>query len=293
VKPLAPLALGRFQANRNAQLRLNEAELKRLRHEGKFLQCTPGSLHATESSLLLTADIHPELHAAYLGENNGEHYFVYLEFFDPALEHFKNIRSLAPLLSDLEVGLAATALALVNWHTTHKHCPRCGAFTEITQGGWSRWCDTDATEHYPRTDPVIIVGVIDAQDRILLARQSVWKETDYSIVAGFVEAGETLESAVLREVLEETSIQIDEITYLGNQPWPFPASLMLGFSARALTTDIAVDGSEIAEAHWFSQAEIHDACERGEVRIPAKSSIARKIIEAWYESEMPDTWTRT
>lgn len=293
MKPLAPLALGRFLANRNAQLRLNESELKRLRREGKFLQCAPGSLHATESSLVFTSDIHPDFDTAYLGENNGEHFFAYLEFLDPTLQHFKNIRSLAPLLSDLEVGLAATALALVNWHTTHKHCPRCGAFTEITQGGWSRWCEADSTEHYPRTDPVIIVGVIDKHDRILLARQSVWKETDYSIVAGFVEAGETLESAVLREVFEETAIQIEDITYLGNQPWPFPASLMLGFSARALTTDITVDGTEIAEAHWFSKAEIRAACERGEVRIPAKSSIARKIIEAWYESEMPDTWTRT
>lgn len=293
MKPLAPLALGRFLANRNAELRLKGSELERLRSQGKFLQCAPGSLHSSESSLLFTADTHPDLDTAYLGENNGEHYFTYLEFFDPALDHFKNIRSLAPLLSDLEVGLAATALALVNWHTTHKHCPRCGAFTEITQGGWSRWCDADSTEHYPRTDPVIIVGVIDAADRILLARQSVWKDTDYSIVAGFVEAGETLESAVLREVFEETSIHIDEITYLGNQPWPFPASLMLGFSARALTTEIAVDGTEIAEAHWFSKADIRDACEQGRVRIPARSSIARKIIEAWYESEMPDTWTRT
>lgn len=293
MKPLAPLPLGRFQADRSAHIRLNEGELTRLRSEANFLQCAPGSLHATTTALVFTSDIYPELDIAYLGQCDSEHYFTYLQFFEPSVEHFQNIRNLAPLLSDLEVGLAATSLALVNWHTTHKHCPRCGAYTEITQGGWSRWCDADATEHYPRTDPVIIVGVIDAADRILLARQTVWKETDYSIVAGFVEAGETLESAVAREVFEETSVEVEDVLYLGNQPWPFPASLMLGFSARALTTEIAVDGIEIAEAHWFSKSELHDACEQGRLRLPAKSSIARKIIEAWYESELPDTWTRT
>jgi len=293
VKPLAPLPLGRFQANRNAALRLNATELEIVRASGKFLQCAPGSLHAVNDSLKFTSDVYPEMDVAYLGESDGEHFFTYLEFFDPDAKQFQNIRSLAPMLSDLEVGLAASALALVNWHTTHKHCPRCGAFTEITQGGWSRWCEADSTEHYPRTDPVIIVGVIDADDRILLARQAVWKETDYSIVAGFVEAGETLESAVAREVKEETSIEIQDISYLGNQPWPFPASLMLGFSARATSKDIVVDGTEIAEAHWFTKVELADACENGRVRIPAKSSIARKIIEAWYESEMPDSWTRT
>ena len=292
MKPLAPLALGRYKANRNAALRLQQNELSKLRGSGKFLRCSPGSLEATSNALLFTRDELPDSDVAYLGEHNGDHFFTYLEFFEPEVSTFQNLRSVASTLNELEVGLAACALALVNWHTTHTHCPRCGAFTEVTQGGWSRWCDVDKTEHYPRTDPVIIVGVIDATDRILLARQGVWKETYYSIVAGFVEAGETLESAVVREVKEETSIDVTDITYLGNQPWPFPASLMLGFSARAQTTDIVVDGTEIVEAHWFSKSELRAACESGTVRIPPKSSIARKIIEAWYEEEMPDAWTR-
>lgn len=293
MKPLSKLPLGRFEANRNAQLRADSAELIRLRSSGRFIACAPGSLLATNESLTYTPDVHPDIEVAYLGEHEGIHYFTYLEFFEPQNETHINLRSLAPTLSDLEVGLAATALALVNWHTTHKHCSRCGAFTEITQGGWSRWCDVESIEHYPRTDPVIIVGVIDADERILLARQASWKETDFSIVAGFVESGETLESAVIREVFEETAIEVTDVVYLGNQPWPFPASLMLGFSAKATSTEILVDGNEIAEARWFSRTEIKEACESGDIRVPARVSIARKIIEAWYGSEMPEAWSRT
>jgi NAD+ diphosphatase len=293
VKPLPRLPLGRFEANRNAQLRTDKDELIRLRVIGKFIWCAPGALLANNNSLTYTTDVHPDSDVAYLGEHDGIHYFTYLEFFEPQNEKYVNLRSLAPALSDLEVGLAASALALVNWHTTHNHCSRCGAYTEITQGGWSRWCEAEKVEHYPRTDPVIIVGVIDADDRILLARQATWKETDFSIVAGFVESGETLESAVTREVFEETAIQVTDVAYLGNQPWPFPASLMLGFSAKATSTAITVDGAEIAEARWLSKSEIREACESGSLRIPAKVSIARKIIEAWYGSEMPDDWSRT
>lgn len=293
MKPLPRLPLGRFEANRNAQLRTDKDELIRLRGIGKFISCAPGALLADNNSLTYTTDVHPDSDVAYLGEHNEIHYFTYLEFFEPENEPYVNLRSLAPALSDLEVGLAASALALVNWHTTHKHCSRCGAFTEITQGGWSRWCEAESVEHYPRTDPVIIVGVVDADDRILLARQATWKETDFSIVAGFVESGETLESAVTREVFEETAIEVTDVVYLGNQPWPFPASLMLGFSAKATSTEIKVDGAEITEARWFSKSEMRESCESGKLRIPTKVSIARKIIEAWYGSEMPDAWSRT
>jgi NAD+ diphosphatase len=166
----------------------------------------------------------------------------------------------------------------------------------IAAGGWVRQCPADSSEHYPRTDPAVIMLVRDEFDRALLGHQSIWPDAMFSTLAGFVEPGETAEAAVRREVLEESGIVIgsdpDDVVYLGSQPWPFPSSLMLGYHARAASSDVTVDGVELSEARWFSRDELRVACTEGSVRIPPPISIARRLIERWYGEPMPSSWTR-
>ena len=161
---------------------------------------------------------------------------------------WRTLRQVAVLLGDRDAGLFTSALALANWHAKHTHCPRCGAPTEPQQAGWIRRCTDDGTEHYPRTDPAVIMAVVDADDRLLLARGPQWGRGRFSVLAGFVEPGESLEAAVAREVREEVGIAVDDVRYLGNQPWPFPSSLMVGFTATAKDTTIQLDDDEIVEA---------------------------------------------
>ena len=201
------------------------------------------------------------------------------------------LRQVGALLGDRDAGLLTHAVALGNWHATHTHCPRCGALTNLVTGGHSRICPVDLSEHFPRTDPAMITLVTDARDRALLARNRAWPERRVSILAGFVEPGESAEQAVVREVAEETGITVGEVRYLGSQPWPMPASLMLGFWARANGVQpIRVDEEEIAEARWFSRDELRASMASSEIRLPPPVSIAYRIIESWYGDELPAQW---
>jgi NAD+ diphosphatase len=201
------------------------------------------------------------------------------------------LREAGPLLSDRDAGLLTHAVALANWHETFTHCPRCGSPTDPISSGHARKCPVDASEHFPRVDPAMIVLVTDPDDRCLLARNALWPEHRVSILAGFVEAGESAEQAVAREVHEETGITVRTVRYLGSQPWPMPQSLMLGFRAEAAgSQDIRVDAEEIAEAHWFSRAELAAAVADGQILLPPPVSIAHRIIESWYGSELPGNW---
>ena len=206
------------------------------------------------------------------------------------------LRTIGAELDDRDAGLLVTAVALDNWRGGHQRCPRCGAMTLTRQAGWARHCASCDTQHFPRTDPAIIVLVRDGQDRALLGRQGRWQEGWFSTLAGFVDPGESAEAAVRREVHEESGVVVgsapDDVEYLGSQPWPFPASLMLGYHATAATTDIKVDGHEIAEARWFSRDELVAGCEDGSVRLPPSISIARRLIERWYGGELPGDWSR-
>nr|WP_221473517.1 NAD(+) diphosphatase [Planomonospora venezuelensis] len=200
------------------------------------------------------------------------------------------LRRVGALLGDLDAGLLVHAVALEAWHSTHEFCPRCGSRTEVRAGGHMRVCPGDGSQHFPRVDPAVIMLVHDDEDRCLLARGPQWPQGRMSVLAGFVEPGESLEHAVIREVAEEVGVHVAAPRYLGSQPWPFPRSLMLGFFARATSTELVPDSEEIAEARWFSRAELRAALESGELRLPPSVSIARRLIEAWYGGELAGDW---
>jgi NAD+ diphosphatase len=196
-----------------------------------------------------------------------------------------------PLLDDRDAGLLTHAVALANWHESHPHCPRCGALTELLPAGHARVCPNDGSEHFPRTDPAVIMLVTDDRGRCLLARNQRWPARRVSILAGFVEPGESAEQAVVREVAEETGIVVGDVRYLGSQPWPMPQSLMLGFRARAASgQQITVDADEISEAHWFGRDDLRAAIAAGDVLLPPPVSIAHRIIETWYGEPLPRAW---
>ncbi|MGW4961554.1 NAD(+) diphosphatase [Nonomuraea sp. NPDC004186] len=200
------------------------------------------------------------------------------------------LRQVGGLLGDRDAGLLVYAVALEAWHTTHEYCPRCGTRTDVRAGGHIRVCPQDGSQHFPRVDPAVIMLVRDEDDRCLLARGPQWPEGRLSILAGFVEPGESLEHAVAREVAEEVGVTVVRPRYLGSQPWPFPRSLMLGFFAEAISTELTPDAEEIAEARWFSREELARALESGELRLPPPVSIARRLIETWYGGELTGDW---
>ncbi|MEU6810312.1 NAD(+) diphosphatase [Streptomyces sp. NPDC046831] len=197
------------------------------------------------------------------------------------------LREAGLLLSPRDAGLMVHAVALENWQRLHRFCSRCGERTVIAAAGHIRRCPACGAEHYPRTDPAVIMAVTDDEDRILLGRQVHWPEGRFSTLAGFVEPGESIEQAVRREVHEEVGIAVGEVEYVASQPWPFPSSLMLGFMAQATTTGIEVDGDEIHEARWFSRDELGAAFDSGEVLPPYGISIAARLIQLWYGKPLP------
>src|SRR5215467_13611139 len=201
------------------------------------------------------------------------------------------LREAGTLLGDRDAGLFTQAVALANWHATHTRCPRDGTPTEPVSAGHARRCPTDGSEHFPRVDPAVIMLVTDDDDRCLLARNRRWPPRRVSILAGFVEPGESVEHALVREVSEETGLLVSDLRYVGSQPWPFPQSLMLGFRARAHgNQEIRVDGEEIAEARWFTREQLRAAIPAGEVLLPPPVSIAHRIIESWYGGPLPGSW---
>jgi NAD+ diphosphatase len=199
---------------------------------------------------------------------------------------FEDLRMVASLLPPEEAGLLGYARAMVSWQRRHRFCGSCGATTLSAKGGHVLVCTNPACRHeqFPRLDPAIIVLVSDGE-RALLGRQASWPVGRYSTIAGFVEPGESLEDAVAREVLEETGVEVDTIEYHSSQPWPFPASLMLGFTAHALTHTVHLRDEELEDARWFTRAELA----AGASLLPPDQSISFSLIEHWFDagSERP------
>lgn len=200
---------------------------------------------------------------------------------------WQSLREVGADLDDADAGLLTAATALAEWHRRHGHCPRCGAVTEVVQAGWVRRCSADGTEHHPRTDPAVIVAVTDADDRLLLGTGLPWPEGRVSVLAGFVEAGESLEAAVVREIQEEVGLVVEDLRYRGNQPWPFPASLMFAFRARARRTELVIQESELRGAGWYTREQLAGGIAEGSLTLPSPVSIARRLIEEWYGSPLP------
>ena len=198
----------------------------------------------------------------------------------PAGARFAELRSVGTLLSPQQASEAAYAVALARWHVRHPFCAVCGNPSLIAEAGHKRTCPACAAEHFPRTDPAVIV-LVTHEDKCLLAHNARYPADMRSILAGFVEPGETLEEAITREIFEEVGIRVTGISYQASQPWPFPASLMLGFRARAESTALNVDGVEIVEAGWYSRAGIAARLENGSLVLPGPLSIARRLIEEW------------
>ena len=202
-----------------------------------------------------------------------------------------DLRLLGAALNVRDAGLFTEALALANWHASYGFSPRTGHASIPDAAGWTRRDAVTGAELFPRTDAAIIVGITDDDDRLLLGSNALWEKNRFSLLAGFVEPGESLEAAVIREVLEESGVHIVDPVYQGSQPWPFPASLMVGFRARVAPGSSSVgrpDGEEILALRWFSREELAAANASGDIRLPGSTSIARAIIDDWYGGELPD-----
>jgi len=201
---------------------------------------------------------------------------------DPATQPF----AIMPLLTNLDEAdapLFAAAMSLARWHSRHRFCANCGHASEIIRGGWSRSCPSCSAEHFPRVDPVVIM-LAEHDGKLLLGRQSHWPEGRYSALAGFVEVGESVEAAVIREVKEEAGIDVHNVRYVASQPWPFPSSLMIACRAEASTTELAIDTTELEDARWFTRDEVRravDGADDATFGAPPRTAIARTLLEHW------------
>ena len=205
----------------------------------------------------------------------------------PTTERFAELRRIMSRLSPRDAELVATAVGIFAWHRNHRFCARCGAPSEVSHGGWQRSCSTCGAQHFPRTDPVVIM-LITRGNQVLIGRSPGWPEGMYSLLAGFMEPGETIEAAVRREVAEETGIQVGEVGYLASQPWPFPSSLMIGCYGHATSREITIDPKEIEDAKWVSRDDIMEAwANRSSTLVAArKGAIAHFLIKNWLSDRL-------
>lgn len=233
------------------------------------------------SLVLVGPDDAPKGDRLYLGALDGQAFFAVAGELPRRLgARALGLRECGAVLDDRDAGLFVHAVGLVNWHAAHGCCARCGAPTEATQGGAVRVCGACSAQHFPRTDPAVIVLVTDGADRCLLGRQRTWPPGRYSTLAGFVEPGESAEQAVVREVAEESGVVVRDVVYRGSQPWPFPSSLMLGF--RAVCSSSAtpeVGDGELEDVRWFTRDEARALGFTAEPRL----SIAQELLAEWLD----------
>lgn len=243
----------------------------------------------------------PEGLRVLLGERDGRAWFAVL--VDPERApgergDWVGLRAVLQRLADTAAGdapLVFHAMGLAEWHHATRFCPRCGGPLTPAAAGHELRCGGCGKTQFPRTDPAVIMLIADGRpgsrdERCLLGRQPSWPPGRFSTLAGFCEPGESLEDAVRREVAEETGVVVGEVSYFGNQPWPFPQSLMLGFTGRAVSRQIAVDGHELEDARWFTRAELAEGAASGRLLLPGYLSISRSLVEDWYGGPLPGTW---
>jgi NAD+ diphosphatase len=295
---LTDLALARAVVDRSADRRSDDAWLARAYDEPgtRVLRLSGHEIAVVGEPPVLDLDTRPDAAPAsrfFLGlDEEGVAYFAVTVGSPPPDEGaYRGLREIGALLGDRDAGLVVHAVSLANWHATHTHCPRCGAPTHAEAAGHLRRCEVDASVHYPRTDPAVIMAVVDADDRLLLGRQVTWPEGRFSTLAGFVEPGESLEAAVRREVAEEVGLRIGRVTYLGSLPWPFPSSLLLGFTAVAESVVVVRHDGEIAEARWYTRVSMIEDIGSGRLLVSPTISIARRLIEHWYGGALPHNST--
>jgi NAD+ diphosphatase len=285
-KPLKlPLAVA--EIDRSAHLRSDEAYLQSSWPNALVLQFNSEKFASQSNQLTFVKGASLGEYDSqidyFLGVKDGENFFLRHLNDETLTSEFKSLRAIGSFLSPRDIGLAVHAQGLANWHSKHPRCSLCGGPTVVVLAGAVRRCPTDQSEHYPRTDSAIIVLIKNDKDQILLGRQKVWPKYRFSTFAGFVEPGESFEHCVIREVREEAGVELTKINYLGSQPWPFPASLMIAFEAITNTPELArPDGDEIEEIRWFSREEVKSAILDKSLILPFEISVARQMINAWY-----------
>jgi NAD+ diphosphatase len=285
--------------DRAARRRSDEAWLTDAWQRARIVLVSPKSATPVDGQgrvVLRAAADAPDGPRRFLGlVDDAPHFAVTAE---PDADDWKTLREFGATADTLDAALVVSAVALEQWHQRHSHCPLCGADTVESQAGWTRTCTSDGSEHFPRTDPAVIMLVHDGADRALLGRGHQWGEGRFSTLAGFVEPGESLEAAVAREVSEEVGITVRDVRYVASQPWPFPSSLMLGFTATLDGSDeIRLDPVEMAEAGWFTRDEVRQArdwtdgelppIEGTQLRaVPPHFSISRYLIDCWLAGDV-------
>ena len=285
-KPLK-LPLAAAEVDRSAHLRSDEAYLQSSWPNALVLQFSSEKFASQSNQLAFVKGAslgeYDSQSDYFLGVKDGENFFLRHLNDETSTSEFKSLRAIGSFLSPRDIGLAVHAQGLANWHSKHPRCSLCGGPTVVVLAGAVRRCPTDQSEHYPRTDSAIIVLIKNDKDQILLGRQKVWPKYRFSTFAGFVEPGESFEHCVIREVREEAGVELTKINYLGSQPWPFPASLMIAFEAITNTPELArPDGDEIEEIRWFSREDMKSAILDKSLILPFEISVARQMINAWY-----------
>lgn len=307
-RTLPHVALSQHAHDRQGELRGDDAWLERTWSDPatRVLVLSGARLRLHDGQVpWVSPDEAPDGLRLLLGERDGvEHVAVLVEptEAEAGTEEWVPLRTLVMTLAEQGdqggLGLAPLvmhAVGMAEWHRAVRHCPRCGGHLEPRKAGHVLHCRDCGRDQFPRTDPAVIMLITDgeagaADERCLLGRNPHWPEGRYSTLAGFVEPGETMEDAVRREVAEETGVAVGAVSYFGSQPWPLPASLMIGFTGRAERTDITVDGAEIEDAGWFTRDDLRRGTEAGTLVLPSGISISRSLIETWYGAPLPGSW---
>ena len=291
MSPRTP-GLSRSTVDRDAATREDPAALEAAWRDARVLVVQDGTATVVEEDrprlVLVPSQDAPDGERLFLGRDDDGPLFAVA---GPAPRRLGarrlGLREVGALLDDRDAGLLVHAVALANWHANHPRCARCGEPTEVVRGGSVRRCPQDASEHFPRTDPAVIMLVHDGADRCVLGRQGSWPEGRFSALAGFVEPGESCEQAVVREVAEEAGLRARDVRYVGSQPWPFPSSLMLAYTARADGDAVPVSSDgELVEVRWFTRDEVLGAGTWGSrtgLQTPSSVSIAWHLITGWAE----------